>query len=1841
MAETNLREAPASNIPLAGAAACFGLALVAAGSPPTLLNAVAALVLNLVALVGLHRTLLGRAPKTVSIVVDALVIAAVVIGREPAAALWSAPGAWLDMLRVTPIGAATLLLCYGAAATVATVRLHRHLALREQFALLLVPVLFNLVLALGADALTRGLGRTLLAGLPSPDWLAGSVGRAVLLIGFLELLAGLLRILVAGRLSGHWRLHAVLILAALLAAATPVIATLPEPVAQMGGVAGAILSFLAAILSAGIAQAGLWAIVYVVTGLSIDSIHGTPPIPSNARSHWRAGLVKGGIYGSVFMGLLLAVDAIIKVPGVTAVARTIPLLAGPLIGAALFPLAQTIIGSADGTPPFFGRLKAAYKRQRGYARGLVVGLGVAVALTAGLPGQDGLVRFLSMFAVGALAYAGVDLAADTLRVWRAERRFIQDWHVYALGVLLGGLVGGALGWYFDAVQIGVVVAKFFAYVDLDYRGVGRAVNPYGTTPLFNKYGTIDLGAVQGGVRLFFNESLAGTINWSIAAPLFSVNFFVLLAILDRSLTPLKRLFSAAGFQSLVEQAVRVLGWGLWMAPVINSFLRQSPDPSWYNQDGAIRTLVATGAEVFLPAHDFRLWSLAVFTGLLAYDWLRILIWFDHMGLRVATLVNLTFIGGDRVDEAAARFTGHSGRTRVIPDSIRRFATWAPLIIPFYIPRNAEWDQAWTGAEQIRNNPGAIAAPVWVVFAAYAVAAVLGALAGVAVHRAWRGRVLPPGPQVAGVPQTLLAGRESFSLANGFMRTELMADGRGHATVEGAARGGAPLDISRQPDDALQITGPFLIIADQDAPEPWSLGYEPMRVASADYRLAQPEPGCIQLHNGAHGVTMSARISLADDSCLERWRIAITNTTASAKTLRLTSFRELAMHNPGIYLRDPDFNGMHVETTFLRGLNAIFARNRLLKNSVGHMSHETGFHAVRLGEAAATLVGYEDSRTRFLGPGGIRRPSGLERHAPRSPSDEGALYSFDPAASLTVSLELGPGERTEIVYLTGHAIDEAAAALIVAREIGVNPLSEGELRNVLYRQRALDPGLVPPAETWPFHFAEPHVLHLTEKTPRPWAHVMANPLGFGTVVSNEGEVHSYMANERQNALTPFRFESTPTAVPGQLVYVVDLETGTPHTAGFVPYRREDATYDVTYELGSATFRMQRGDIELELRVFVVPLGRCDCRILTIRNNSDHAKRYRVVPYFDMVLDQNASDSVGKLEVVRDEATEALLFSNPKNDFHRGWAFAATSLQAPMVETVRARFVGGVGRDLVNPAMVETGFPDGSAADDGRRVAAFCGEVDVPAGQSLEVAIVLGQTASQEEALAASNLRDPVAARAAYRSSRSWWAERLGGIQVETNDPAFDRLVNVWLPYQALAARIWGRTGPNQRGGAFGYRDQLQDVLPFLFLDPHLARRQIVLHAAQQFREGDTLKWWHVAPDGKTGLGQRTTASDPHLWLPYVTARYLEATGDRSVLDEVLPYLEAPRLPPGSIDMLVNPSPSRETDTLLGHCQRAIDYTLARMGAHGLPLVGSGDWNDGIDEAGRHGRGESTWLACFLYDVLTRFGPQMGTGQEAVAARYAEAAATLKSAINGVWRGDHYTFMFSDDGDLIDRPSIMTSAWPALSGAADDGRGIAALEAGLRHLERQDRILLVTPPFDENSDPYPGRIAEYPPGVRENGGQYTHGATWTVDAFMRLAEQAKLDGIEEATRHFTARAVDCWTKISPIGKTEGEALAIYGLAPHQQPADIYDGPEYGGRGGWSWYSGSAARMLSAAYAILGLRMKDGQCLVPDDLFTPKGPLEVKRLVVNGTVYEAKAESANLGTGHGASRVENVVS
>ena len=1031
---------------------------------------------------------------------------------------------------------------------------------------------------------------------------------------------------------------------------------------------------------------------------------------------------------------------------------------------------------------------------------------------------------------------------------------------------------------------------------------------------------------------------------------------------------------------------------------------------------------------------------------------------------------------------------------------------------------------------------------------------------------------------------------------------------------GAERGGGPIDLFRRPLDPLQARGHFFYVS-EDGEAPWSIGFEPGRRAG-DYRIEEPGFNRLAIVNALSGI--EARMEIAPDprGAVLSWRVRLENRSDRPRRLRLTSFCEIAGAETGAYAKDLDFAGMHIETMFVRPLNAILARNRLLRSARSDRG-ETSFFAVKPG-AGTELVGYEDSRIRFIGEGSLTRPTGCEPWRWRKLDDEGKVWTFDPAASFTLQASLAPGGAAEAEFIVGRADNAVWASELIARRLDLAPLPEPELQTRLYETRAVEPSPALPSR-WPFGFsADGRQLSLTHRTPRPWAHVMANEIGMATMVSNDGEIFSAFGNARQNGLSAFRFDSVTAVQPGQIIYVRDLDKDESGAVGFAPFQPQDATCEATYEPGVATFVTKRDDLAIEYIVFVPPDYPGDMRLLSLRNLGASPKRLRIAPFFDLALEDNPNASVDK---IRDETVgSTLLFQNPSNDFERGVAFAATTLLEPATETIRARFFGGPGRNIVTPAMVETGASDGAARDDGRRVAAFCDVIVLPPGGETKIAIGFGQAPSRAEALAAAARVGVVSAESELAATRASWAERLGKVEVRTNRPDFDRLVNTWLPYQLYVSRLFGRLGPNQLGGATGYRDQLQDVLPLALIEPRLTRAQIVLHASQQFREGDVLKWWHRAPGGGTGLGQRTKAADPHLWLPYALARYVRHTGDRTVLDETTPFLEGEAVPADEETWIVIPRPSRESATVYEHARLAIDFTLEHLGANGLPLLRAGDWNDGVDALGRRDIGTSVWMGFFLFNVLDGFIPLARVkGDETFAARCEAALAGQRQALEVGWRGDHYLLDFADDGREVDVRNAMTSGWAAYSGACDDKRALAAIEGGLKGIERPSRVLLLETPFYEHSQPYPGRIADYPPGVRENGAQYSHGATWIVDGFIRLALSAHARDDGESAARLLARAFEIFEKISPMKKTDPENIAVYGLIPTQQPADIYEGWGHGGRGGWSWYTGSAARMLSAAYALIGIEQENGRIGARADLFEPKGELEVQSLRIGESTWK----------------------
>ncbi|MGD0642481.1 MAG: hypothetical protein ABSC22_17185, partial [Roseiarcus sp.] len=580
-----------------------------------------------------RRGLLGVWPAWPT-VLDAAAFAIFAIQRNDSLGFWQLAGPWADVVRFNVAGAAigyAIYLCGTLAALSGSSRALRPI---EAIGLVAIPFLLNFIVTLGADWHMAELGALATAGVAATFQVQVFVGRALVLFLVSEVGLEILSLVGVGRLARTPRLHGLVAIIAAFGALTPLLANFAQSIAAPVPAIGFGALFAA------LAQAGLWGLVYFTTGLTLDSVSARPPSFVSAFDNWRAGVVKGAMYGGMFMLVVLAVAAPLRNPDFVVFVKGYGALAGPIAGALAFPFAKTLVGSADGTPPFFGRLIDAYRDLRVMARGAIVGFGFSLAYETGLVHISPNMRFVRMFAVGAVAYAGVDLlfdaaaiaasaggkkqssrlyalGLDVLRFFTGERHKMQTWRVYALGVALGGFVAGALGWYFDAPQIAVVVNKFWAYADANYRLSGRPLGDFVTYPIFNKYGMVNLGQVAGGVRLFYAESISGVINWSLAAPLFAINAVLLTALLDRSLTPVKDLFSGRGAQSLVELAVRVMRWGLWMAPIINTFLRQSGHPAWFNQDGAVRTLVASVADVGMSPGNFHDFSVTIFLGLLA------------------------------------------------------------------------------------------------------------------------------------------------------------------------------------------------------------------------------------------------------------------------------------------------------------------------------------------------------------------------------------------------------------------------------------------------------------------------------------------------------------------------------------------------------------------------------------------------------------------------------------------------------------------------------------------------------------------------------------------------------------------------------------------------------------------------------------------------------------------------------------------------------------------------------------------------------------------------------------------------------------------------------------------------------------------------------------------------------------------------------------------------------------------------------------------------------------------------------------------------------------------------
>ena len=702
------------------------------------------------------------------------------------------------------------------------------------------------------------------------------------------------------------------------------------------------------------------------------------------------------------------------------------------------------------------------------------------------------------------------------------------------------------------------------------------------------------------------------------------------------------------------------------------------------------------------------------------------------------------------------------------------------------------------------------------------------------------------------------------------------------------------------------------------------------------------------------------------------------------------------------------------------------------------------------------------------------------------------------------------------------------------------------------------------------------------TPAPWANVLANRQ-FGTVVSESGGAYTWSENAHMFRLTPWRNDPV-TDASGEAFYLRDQESGHYWSPTPLP-RRGVGPYTSRHGFGYSVFEHTEGGIRSELWMYVAIDAPVKFWVLKVHNISPEPRRLSATGYIEWVLGDLRPKSIPYVITEIDADSGALFARNPYNsEFADRIAFFDVDDPTRTVSGDRVEFFGRNGRPDQPAALgwARLSGRVGSALDP---CAAIQVVVDLDPGEEREIVFRLGVTGrrgAEDARTLVHRYRGVAAAHSALDAVRTYWRHTLGAVRVETPDPSLDVLTNGWLVYQILACRLWARSGYYQSGGAFGFRDQLQDVMALVHTQPTLLREQLLLCAAHQFGEGDVQHWWH--PPSNRGV--RTRCSDDYLWLPLATARYVLTTGDCEVLDEPVAFLEGRPVPVGEDSYYDLPQQSQETASLYQHCTRAILRGLTLLSPRGLPLMGAGDWNDGMNLVGIHGKGESIWLGFFLYDVLLRFSEVAALyGDRPFVEQCREHADRLRQAIQEQgWDGAWYRRAYFDDGTPLGSASnvecqidSISQSWAVLSGASDGARARLAMDSLDARLVRRDKglIQLLDPPFD-SSELNPGYIKGYVPGVRENGGQYTHSAVWATMAFAALGDHQ--------------RAWELLGLINPIHHAlTPEAVKTYKVEPYVVAADVYGVAPHIGRGGWSWYTGSAGWLYRLIVeSLLGLRL-----------------------------------------------------
>jgi cyclic beta-1,2-glucan synthetase len=1718
--------------------------------------------------------------------------------------VWQAPDSVSGFFQLSGFGGALFVLIYHLATIYHLCTRQKTLSLISGGLIAAVPFVFGLLLAIQS--------------FHSP------VVQALLIFGTGEWIANAWSMLHRERLLRSFKIHRTIFILSVLVTLSPMIADLGSgaAVATLPNLLRPFVMTLATMLS----QAPLWGIVYLFTKLILGAMHGSAPSATLVQDDALRGMKKGMIFSGVLMGLLQLIGLLKDSTLLQSLYATHPLWLLTLAGAIVFPLLKTLIETFDGSQSFFGRMVCAYQDPILYLRGCLLGMAIAIGLTMDFANLSTAQRIGIGCLTGMAVFGGVSLLRDNL--FKAGRiGELKSWRYYLVESGLGAFIGAGIGFYLDAAQLPIIITKLELYnsFNLDPAEIVarcqnlRTTAPHEFTALISRWGHIKLSAATGGVKILFNEALMGVIGWGIAAPLFAINKAFLAAFLKRDLSSIKRMATRQGLVELGDGTVYVLRWGLWMAPLIFTCLRPMAEATWYNQDGLIRTFFALFNSLTQDANDFTAWSLTVFSWIIAYGGFQILIWLDHMGLRVATLVNLSFLGMDRLDQRCARFVGAEATARFIPEGVKRFTTWAPLLIPFYLPKGEQWAQVFQAGTALQAKQSGFSMGLmglWTQIGLMAAAALLFSLCFTLRRRILqRSAIQGYTIQRYAMQRYAMQRERTFRLVNHQLAVELKSNGEINTFLKASGMG-----VNRCAFENVDPCGCTLFVVEVGengaANTAWPvLGNFPDQLFTPS--TFECDSDTLKIFNLSHDVHTTISITLpGKNDAAALWHIELEDRSGKARQLKVVPYIEWMLNHAAADRNHTQYNRLFPELSYSTELNAIHAFHRSSK-----------LHGVLASQKKPS--GFLTGRVDFIGRAGTLwmpralQTLDLQTLAFREALNTEALPTFDPIGALLLDAPVAAYGKTTHTLLVSCCDTLMSSKDVILKLL--KPEIDSSLREQQQPARSLKigHGEIPPGtpNRYTEYLSNGNTLRvLTPFTPRPFDHLMANAMCHVVAVTNRGLHSSASVNAQQNRLTPDRADLTGEQVPSEAIYIYDDQSDEWFSPCFEPLKDQTAEYVADFNLdGSAVFHMKKGNIETQLTVFVPLDEPTGVYLLSIRNTGASARRLRVAPYFQMVLGLNP-ESAGTLRIAYDEVSGILFFENPSNDFRTGTCFVAMSERVEQSVVRRDQFFGA-GRGFSRPILLETNSP-GPAANDALPVAVLLTTLDIAPGEEKRLSIVLGQADTRQQAeVCAQKFQQLHIVKQSLQATRDGWMTFQSSLKIETDQPEFDAYVK-WMKYQTLCERLWARKGFYQSSGAFGFRDQLQDAVNLIWVDPSLAREQLILHAAQQFTEGDTAHWFFLQQDGRTGFLSRSHASDNLLWLCWGVGEYVRMTGDKTVLDETVSYLKAetplPPLPTAKHGMGFFPLRSPRSDSLYKHVLRAIDLVLKkRLGKNGLPLMGTGDWNDGLDEIGCEGRGESVWMAFFLVYVLKNLLPIIQERDSPQRLRfYEQQLLQLEQNIEKTWRHDRYLRAIHDDGTEIGiegagywETDALGAAWAVLAGVNPE-RSRTALDTALRILEGKKTISLGYPPLREDTKPYLGRSSAYPEGVRENG-MYSHGVQWLTRACRLLCEQFAAKGDQETAQHYRDAAVRIWFKISAIPHTRGAEIENYGGQPNQQCADyltVHDP----GRMIWSGYTGAAGWMLrQACESVVGATLSNNQVILPKDIDQPREGLTVKQI------------------------------